>query len=69
MVIIRRYVYRGEVGERIPDDATHITVAEDVTFVRARVFREHPNVIEVICHEDVKKIGYGSFIICPSSQT
>ena len=66
MVIIRRYVYRGEEGERIPDEATHITMSEDVTFVRARAFYQHQNIIEVICHTGVEKIEQMAFHNCPS---
>ena len=61
---IVRYIYRGEEGEVIPDEATHITVGEDVTFVRARAFRRHPNAIEVICHEKVKTIEREAFFCC-----
>ena len=61
-----RYIYRGEEGEIIPDGATHITVAEDVTFVRARAFWHHPNIVEVICHENVEKIEVEAFEDCPS---
>jgi hypothetical protein len=61
-----RYIYRGEEGEHIPDGATHITVAEDVTFVRARAFERHPNIVEVICHKNVKKIEEEAFQNCPS---
>ncbi len=59
-----RYIYRGEEGEIIPDGATHITVAEDVTFVRARAFEGHPNIVEIICHENVEKIEEEAFIYC-----
>ncbi len=65
MVIIR-YVYRGEEGEHIPDEATHIIVGEDVTFVRARAFVRHPNIVEIICHEGVEKIGASAFWGCPN---
>ena len=61
-----RYVYRGEEGEHIPDGATHIFVAEDVTFVRARAFAMHPNIVEVICHDNVEKIEVEAFEDCSS---
>ena len=64
--MIMRYLYRGEEDEFIPDEATHITVAEDVTFVRARAFRYHPNIIELICHDKVEKIEEAAFSYCPS---
>ena len=56
-----RYVYRGEEGEIIPREATHITVAEGVTFVRADAFFGHPFMIEVICHDKVEKIEQYAF--------
>ena len=52
-----------EAHNGVPLDAARVFV--DIGDIPQGVFREHPNVIEVICHEDVKKIGYGSFIICP----
>ena len=61
-----KYIYRGEEGEIIPWGATHITVAEDVTFVRSRAFYEHDDIIEVICHENVKKIERWAFNDCPN---
>ena len=59
-----RYVYRGEEGEFIPWRATHITVAEDCTFIRAEAFIDHPNIIEVICHDGVEKIEEYAFAHC-----
>ena len=64
-VNIIRFTYTGAVGENIPDEATHIAVAEDCTFVRARAFYRHPNIVEVICHDNVKKIERGAFFLCP----
>ena len=61
-----RYIYRGEEGEHIPDGATHITVAEDCTFVHAGAFRRHPSVIEVICHENVELVEEYAFNKCHS---
>ena len=61
-----RHVYRGEEGEIIPREATHIIVGEDVTFVRARAFYEHPNIVEVICHDKVEKIERFAFAYCPN---
>ena len=61
---IMRYVYRGEVGELIPEVATHVTVAEDVTVVLARAFRDHHKIVEIICHDGVKKIEREAFRCC-----
>ena len=61
---IVRFTYTGAEGEIIPHGATHITVAEDCIFVRARAFRRHSNIIEVICHDKVKKIEDRAFCCC-----
>ena len=61
-----RYIYRGEEGEIIPDGATHITVAEDVTVIREEAFRSHPNIVEIICHDGVKFIERCAFSDCLS---
>ena len=63
---IIRYVYRGEEGEIIPRGATHIFMGEGVTFVRARAFQDHPNIVEVICHDRVERIGEHAFCGCQS---
>ena len=59
-----RYIYWGEEGEIIPREATHITVSEYCTFVRVEGFFLHPNIVEVICHNGVKKIGERAFCGC-----
>ena len=61
-----RYVYMGEVGERIPREGTHITVSEDVTVILYQAFEGHTNIVEVVCHEDVEKIEPMAFRKCPS---
>ena len=66
MIIIIRYIYRGEVGEVIPREATHITVAEDCTFVHAEAFRGHHKIVEIICHDKVEKIEAEAFAHCSS---
>jgi len=63
---MRRYIYRGEDGERIPDDVTHVTVNADVTVVLRMAFCMHPNIVEVICHDKVEKIEQEAFYECPS---
>ena len=59
-----RYTYRGEEGETIPRDATHIFVHESVTVIRAWAFNMHPNIVEVVCHEAVEKIEEEAFGYC-----
>ena len=61
-----RYIYRGEEGEIIPREATHITIDKSCTFIRAHAFEDHPNIVEVICHDRVKKINIGAFRCCPN---
>ena len=61
-----RNVYRGEEGEIIPRDATHIFVGEDFTFIRVGAFANHPNIVEVICHDNVEKIEKRAFYGCRS---
>ncbi len=56
----------GEEGEIIPRDATHVIVHESVTVIRARAFFNHPNIVEVICHDKVEKIERDAFCDCPS---
>ena len=58
-----RYVYRGEEDEVIPLEATHITVLAKV--IPRRAFQSHPNIVEVICSERVKKIKNSAFCNCP----
>ena len=60
-----RYIYRGEEGEIIPREATHIIILEGVTFVRAGAFAHHRNIVEVICHDKVEKIEERAFRNCP----
>ena len=60
------FTYTGADGEVIDDEATHIFVDKDCTVVRAQPFRNHPNIVEVICDEDVEKIERWAFWCCPS---
>ena len=61
---IVRFTYTGAEGERIPNEATHITISEDCTFVRARAFRYHRNIVELVCHNGVKRIKRHAFQNC-----
>ena len=61
---IVRYIYRGGRYEVIPRDATHIIVDESVTVILRRAFYEHPNIVELICHDRVEKIEAGAFSGC-----
>ena len=56
----------GEEGERIPRHATHIIVHELTTVVLTEAFYEHPNIIEITCHDKVKKIEERALWCCPS---
>ena len=63
---IVRFTYTGAEGERIPDEATHITVGNSCTFVRANSFSGHRNIVELVCHLYVKTIERHAFNNCPS---
>ena len=53
-------------GHIVPLDATHVVL--DMTIVPQGAFAEHPNIIEVICHESVEQeqINGAAFAECPS---
>ena len=55
------FLYTGQ--ENIPDNATHVFV--DAAFIPRRAFYDHPNVVEVICHDRVEKIEEEAFHCCP----
>ena len=57
------FTYTGE--EVIPEDATHIVV-QGMAVIPERTFEDHPNIVEVICHEDVTKIEECAFSCCYS---
>eukprot|EP00986_Skeletonema_menzelii_P019992 scaffold29822_cov234-Skeletonema_menzelii.AAC.2 len=58
------FTYTGADGEVIDDEATHVIVTARV--IRQRAFRGHPNIVEVICNEDVEKIEEAAFFGCRS---
>ena len=60
---IRWFTYTGDNVE-IDYEATHIYVQARVVY--ARDFFGHRNIVEVICHEDVKKIEGSAFYWCRS---
>jgi len=62
---IRRFNYTGG-DRRVPDDATHVTIDESVRVIPARAFYGNRHIVEVICHENVKKIKEFAFAECPS---
>ena len=57
------FPYTGAEDEIIPQGATRIFVLARV--ILGRAFEEHPNIIEVICHENVEKIEPCAFCCCP----
>ena len=59
------YVFTGRDGERIPDHITHVLIDKALKFVRARPFRRHQKIQEVICHEGVFKVEQEAFYDCP----
>ena len=58
------FTYTGADGEVIDDEATHIFVKARV--IRRRAFYDHPNIVEVICDENVEKIERWAFSWCRS---
>jgi len=59
------YIYRGEEGEAVPDDATHVLVELSVRVILRRAFRGHPNIVEVDCR-NAEIIEEDAFAWCPS---
>eukprot|EP00986_Skeletonema_menzelii_P018168 scaffold25925_cov206-Skeletonema_menzelii.AAC.7 len=58
------FTYTGADGELIDDEATHVIVTARV--IRADAFCDHPNIVEVICNEDVEQIEERAFNNCQS---
>ena len=58
------FTYTGADDEVIPLEATHILVQARV--IRRNAFRNHRNIVEVICDEDVERVEEGAFFQCPS---
>ena len=65
MVTERRFVYNGGSRDVIPGDVTHVTIHESVKVVPARLFQDHQNIIELICHDGVERIEEEAFCRCP----
>ena len=62
-----RKIYRGEEGEVIPRETTHVIVEnESIRVILERAFDQHPNIVEVICHDKVEKVERLAFALCPS---
>ena len=59
------FIFTGVYGEDIPRDATRVIIHESVSVIPSLVFRRHPNVVEVICHDGVKEIEPFVFDSCP----
>ena len=58
------YTYTGAIGEVIPWNATHVIV--EARIILRDAFREHENIVEVVCHGDVEKIEQMAFYYCPN---
>ena len=63
--IIQQYIYRGGPLEEIPREATRVFL-ENIAAVPEGAFDTHPNIVEVICHEDVETIEEYAFAECLS---
>ncbi len=60
------FTYAGEDPINIPRNATHVIVAKSEKVIQQSAFEGHPNIIEVICHDDVERIEERAFYDCPS---
>ena len=58
------YTYTGAIGEIIPWNATHVIV--EARIILRDAFREHENIVEIVCHEEVEKIEQMAFYYCPN---
>mmetsp|Transcript_23451 Transcript_23451/g.33496 ORF Transcript_23451/g.33496 Transcript_23451/m.33496 type:complete len:304 (-) Transcript_23451:327-1238(-) len=62
---LSRFIYRG--GQQvIPRHETFITIDKSIKSIPAGAFANHPNIIEVLCHDEVEKIEQEAFWKCPS---
>jgi len=59
------YLYMGD-GHVIPRNATRIRVHESVIAIPPHAFEQYPHLVELICHDGVKTIGYRALYLCPS---
>ena len=66
MMAPESYIFTGRDGEVISDHVTHVLIDNALKFVRARAFKDHPNIEEVICHDGVLKIEEEAFQWCLS---
>ena len=55
----------GNLLESILLNITHLSVHESITVIPGEALFYHPNIVELICHNGVKKIEYEAFDICP----
>ena len=57
------YVFTGGV---VPPDVTRVRIDESVSVIPARALNQHPNIIELYCHDGVKKVEGYAFRQCRS---
>ena len=59
---IRRFNYNyNGADDEVPGDATYVTIAKSVTVIRRDTFHGNPNIVEVICDENVTKVEEEAF--------
>ena len=68
MAAEHHFIYEGGGSDDIPIDVTHLTIDESVTIIPEGLLYEHPNIVELICHKGVTKIGRRTCYKCPSLQ-
>eukprot|EP00984_Skeletonema_dohrnii_P013221 scaffold5460_cov153-Skeletonema_dohrnii-CCMP3373.AAC.8 len=62
---MRSFNYTGE-DDPVPHDATHITVDQSVRVIPEEALSDNPNIEEVVCDVNVKRVERGAFSWCPS---
>ena len=58
------YIFTGR--EAVPPDVTRVRIDKSISVIPARAFYNHPNIIELDCHIDVKKVERYAIYHCHS---
>ena len=60
------YIYTGRDGGVIPPGVTRVRIDESISVIPALAFNGNRNIVELICHVDVKTVGEYAFDGCRS---
>ena len=66
MAAHHHFIYRGQDRDVIPRTATHVSIHKSIKVIPPRTFYEHPNIVEVICHDNMESIEEYAFCKCLS---